>query len=230
MLLSSILTLNTDEAALLALKSYTWSHPNDILASNWSSSNPVCSWIGIAYSFRHHRVTALNISSMQLHGTIPPHLGNLSFLVSLDISVDTGILQALEKASALTIQLFNESTNGVLPEGQLDKTKCCQTIPRNPNKFLGGSNHPKVRELRYKGPRITNNTFHGDFPKELAHLQRLKVINATRKDFTGAVPSFLSLLSNLRSVSLEQPIFGENSFLPFESYKAGSVELGEKFS
>ncbi|KAF3665915.1 putative serine carboxypeptidase-like 19-like [Capsicum annuum] len=33
------------------------------------------------------------------------------------------ILQALEEASALTTQLFNESTNGVLPGGQLDKMK-----------------------------------------------------------------------------------------------------------
>ncbi|PHU17677.1 NAD(P)H-quinone oxidoreductase subunit 2 A, chloroplastic [Capsicum chinense] len=52
------------------------------------------------------------------------------------------ILQALEEASALTTQLFNELTNGVLPGDQLDKTKCCQTIPGDPNIFLGSSNLP----------------------------------------------------------------------------------------
>ena len=52
------------------------------------------------------------------------------------------ILQALEEASALTTQLFNELTNGVLPGDQLEKRNCCQTIPGDPNTFLGGSNHP----------------------------------------------------------------------------------------
>nr|XP_016483851.1 PREDICTED: putative receptor-like protein kinase At3g47110 [Nicotiana tabacum] len=79
--------ISTDEAALLALKSHiSSSDPNNILATNRSSSSPVCSWIGITCSSRHHRVAALDISSMQLYGTIPPHLGNLSFLASLIIS------------------------------------------------------------------------------------------------------------------------------------------------
>lgn len=77
--------ISTDEAALLALKSHIYCHPN-ILTRNWSSSSPICSWIGITCSSRHQPVTGLDISSMQLHGTIPPHLGNLSFLVSLNIS------------------------------------------------------------------------------------------------------------------------------------------------
>ena len=48
----------------------------------------------------------------------------------------------MEEASALTTQLFNELTNGVLSGDQLDKTKYCQTISGDPNTFLGGSNHP----------------------------------------------------------------------------------------
>ncbi|KAK4717730.1 hypothetical protein R3W88_016068 [Solanum pinnatisectum] len=83
---TSLANIITDEASLLAFKSHISSHPNNILASNWSSSGPVCSWIGVTCSSRHNRVTALDISTMQLHGIIPPHLGNLSFLVSLNIS------------------------------------------------------------------------------------------------------------------------------------------------
>ncbi|KAM3376145.1 hypothetical protein P3S68_014859 [Capsicum galapagoense] len=119
----------TDEAALLALKSHISYHRNNILARNWSSSTPICSWIGITCSTRHLRVTALDISRLELHGTIPPHLGNHSFLVSL---------------------------------------------------------------------RISNNSCYGELPVELAHLQRLKLISATGNNF--AIPSFLSLLPNLRSV------------------------------
>ena len=34
-------------------------------------------------------MTQLNISSMGLVGTIPPEIGNLSFLVSLDMSINS---------------------------------------------------------------------------------------------------------------------------------------------
>lgn len=60
---------------------------------------------------------------MKLQGTIPPHIGNLSFLASLN---------------------------------------------------------------------IRNDTFGGDLPKEMAHLQRLKVIDVTSNNFIGAIPSLLN--------------------------------------
>ncbi|XP_004233904.1 probable LRR receptor-like serine/threonine-protein kinase At3g47570 [Solanum lycopersicum] len=133
--LSTVPNISTDEAALLALKSHISFSSNNILATNWSSSSPVCTWIGITCNSRHHRVTTLDISSMQLHGTIPPHLGNLSFLVSIIID---------------------------------------------------------------------NNTFHGELPKEL------KLISVRRNNFTGAIPTFLSLLPELRIVHLSSnQFFGE---------------------
>ncbi|WMV24768.1 hypothetical protein MTR67_018153 [Solanum verrucosum] len=87
--LATIINIDTDKASLPALKSRIYSDRNNILARNWSSSIPVCNWIGFTRGSRHHRVTALDISGMQLYGTIPPHIGNLSFLVSLDISDNT---------------------------------------------------------------------------------------------------------------------------------------------
>ncbi|KAF7842644.1 putative LRR receptor-like serine/threonine-protein kinase [Senna tora] len=57
--------ITTDESALLAFKSSITSDPYDFLA-NW--------------------VHSLNLSDMGVNGTISPHLGNLSFLVELDLS------------------------------------------------------------------------------------------------------------------------------------------------
>ncbi|XP_059281062.1 probable LRR receptor-like serine/threonine-protein kinase At3g47570 [Lycium ferocissimum] len=98
--LATVPTISTDEAALLVLKSHISSDPNNILARNWSSSAQ-CSWIGITCNSRRNRVTALDISSMQLHGTIPPHLGNLSFLVSLNINNNTFRGDLLEELAHL---------------------------------------------------------------------------------------------------------------------------------
>ncbi|KAK8972098.1 hypothetical protein V6N11_061906 [Hibiscus sabdariffa] len=77
--------ISTDQSALLVLKSHITHDPHNLLATNWSHSTSVCNWIGIPCGSRHHRVTALDLSSMDLTGTIPSQLGNLSFLVSLNI-------------------------------------------------------------------------------------------------------------------------------------------------
>ncbi|XP_049399845.1 putative receptor-like protein kinase At3g47110 [Solanum stenotomum] len=83
---STVLNISTDEAVLLAFKSHiSYVDPNNILTTHWSSSRLVCNWIGISCCSRHHRVATLDISNMQLYGTIPPHLENLSFLVSISI-------------------------------------------------------------------------------------------------------------------------------------------------
>ncbi|KAH9722887.1 hypothetical protein KPL70_006883 [Citrus sinensis] len=76
--------ITTDQSALLMFKAHVIDFQN-VLTNNWSISYPVCSWVGISCGSRHHRVSALNLSYMGLQGTIPPHLGNLSFLVYLDM-------------------------------------------------------------------------------------------------------------------------------------------------
>lgn len=85
-ILCCALDISTDQSALLALQSQVDPSPDNLLARNWSSDTPVCNWVGVTCNSRHQRVAALNISNMDLSGKVPPRLGNLSFLVSLDIS------------------------------------------------------------------------------------------------------------------------------------------------
>lgn len=75
----------TDQVALLALKSHVTNDPQNILASGWSAAVSVCNWTGVSCGTTKNRVTSLILSGMGLTGTIPPHLGNLSFLSTLDI-------------------------------------------------------------------------------------------------------------------------------------------------
>ncbi|KAL4310222.1 hypothetical protein GQ457_01G003580 [Hibiscus cannabinus] len=73
-------TILTDQSALLAFKDHLVHDPESLLATNWSASTPVCNWLGVGCGSKHHRVIALNLSGLGLVGTLPPHLGNLSFL------------------------------------------------------------------------------------------------------------------------------------------------------
>ncbi|KAL0004461.1 hypothetical protein SO802_012022 [Lithocarpus litseifolius] len=77
----------TDQSALIAFKSQITIGPNDTVfaGGNWSTTTNFCEWFGVSCSRRRQRVTAVNLSYVGLHGTISPHIANLSFLVSLDL-------------------------------------------------------------------------------------------------------------------------------------------------
>ena len=82
-----VLSINlVDEFALIALKTHITYDSQGILATNWSTKSPHCSWIGISCNAPQQSVSAINLSNMGLEGTIAPQVGNLSFLVSLDLS------------------------------------------------------------------------------------------------------------------------------------------------
>ncbi|TXG47608.1 hypothetical protein EZV62_026902 [Acer yangbiense] len=73
----------TDQSSLLALKVHITHDPKNFLANNWTASTSVCNWVGITCDSQNNRIIVLNLTSMSLTGTIPPHIGNLSFLVQL---------------------------------------------------------------------------------------------------------------------------------------------------
>ncbi|XWS08056.1 hypothetical protein CRYUN_Cryun41cG0045300 [Craigia yunnanensis] len=77
--------LATDQHVLLEFK-HRIIDPHNIIVNNWTTTYSVCNWIGVFCVAKHRRVRALHLPNINLTGTIPPHLGNLSFLVSLDLS------------------------------------------------------------------------------------------------------------------------------------------------
>ena len=85
---SSSHSFRDDRRPLLAFKKLITNDPNHSMA-NWISANPLCNWTGVTCTRRHpqhNRVVALNLTFMDLGGSISPFLGNLSFLRILDLS------------------------------------------------------------------------------------------------------------------------------------------------
>ncbi|KAH0747970.1 hypothetical protein KY290_027202 [Solanum tuberosum] len=225
---TSLANISTDEAALLALKSHISSHSNNILASNWSSSSPVCSWIGITCSSRHNRVTALDISSMQLHGTIPPNLGNLSFLVSLNISynsfhgdlpLELAHLQRLKLIDVTSnnftgaipsflnlegLYLRGNSLDGVIPQN-LKKCRKLQILVLGENEFIGTLPRELANLTALTRLYITDLHLEGEIPMELGNLQKLQILGLAGNEFTGSVPESIFNISALQMID-----FGQN--------------------
>ncbi|KAK4717729.1 hypothetical protein R3W88_016067 [Solanum pinnatisectum] len=202
---TSLANISTDEAALRALKSHISFHPNNILASNWSSSIPVCSWIGITCSSRHHRVTALDISSMQLHSTIPPHIGNLSFLSSLEISNNTfygDLPQELARLQRLkSINVTSNNFTGAIPSF-LSLLPNLRFVRLSSNQFSGKiptslSNLTKLQVLR-----INRNFLRGEIPRELGDLRYLSILDLQYNGLTGSIPSSIFNITTMQVIAL----------------------------
>ncbi|KAL2501022.1 putative LRR receptor-like serine/threonine-protein kinase [Forsythia ovata] len=178
------MNISTDESALLAFKSRMIStiDPSNILIKNWSVSTPVCVWIGVTCGLRHQRVTALDISSMNLSGNIPFQLGNLSFLVSLNLS--------------------RNYFYGSLPR-ELIQLQRLQIIDFSVNSFRGQIPSwfgflPKLQVLY-----LRNNSFTGFIPPSLSNISTLQTLDLSFNLLQGKIPEGIGNLHNLKTLNLQ---------------------------
>ena len=80
LLLTSVVGRNneTDRLALLYFKAKISKDPLGVMSS-WNDSIHFCQWKGVSCGRQHQRVTALDLHSQKLVGSISPNVGNLSF-------------------------------------------------------------------------------------------------------------------------------------------------------
>ncbi|KAL6282483.1 hypothetical protein ACE6H2_013412 [Prunus campanulata] len=172
--------ITTDQGALLALKAHITSDPQNILV-NWSATTSVCNWVGVTCGARHLRVSVLNLSYMGLTGTIPPNLGNLSFLVEMHFG--------------------NNSFHDTLPH-ELSYLRRLKLISFVYNNFMGfiplwfGS-FPKLQSFKLYG-----NQFSGSIPSTIFNLSTLQVIDLSENQLSGTVPKEIENLTQLREIDL----------------------------
>ncbi|KAA8535553.1 hypothetical protein F0562_030561 [Nyssa sinensis] len=172
----------TDQSALLAIKNEIKIEPNNILDSNWTTTTSFCNWVGVSCSRRRQRVTALNLSYMGLQGTISPHVGNLSFLVALDLrnnSFHGSLTHEIGRLGRLKVLILQDNKmEGIIP---LTLFHC--------------------RKLEFLSLR--RNTFNGGISEELGTLPELRILDLRGNNFMGTIPPSLGNLSTLRVFALE---------------------------
>ncbi|XVF78256.1 hypothetical protein PTKIN_Ptkin14bG0116300 [Pterospermum kingtungense] len=78
--------ISTDQLALLSPKAHVISDLSNVLATNWSTATLFAiGLVSLVVLDTKESRTALNLFGMNLSGTIPQHLGNLSFLAMLNM-------------------------------------------------------------------------------------------------------------------------------------------------
>ncbi|KAH7846894.1 hypothetical protein Vadar_019390 [Vaccinium darrowii] len=218
----------SDESVLLAFKSHLTYDPNHILAANWTTNTSFCHWLGVSCCCRgQNRVTSLNLSNMGLQGTIPPQIGNLSFLTNFNISfnhfnghlpAELGQLRRLKE-----FDLYGNDFSGEIPTS-IFNVSAIQWINVANNSLSGSlsdymcSHLPKLRVLW-----LSYNEFVGDVPSKWGECRELQYLSFFGNKFTGFIPRSIGNLTMLKKLYLGQNnLQGE---LPLEMENLRSLEI-----
>ncbi|GJV05274.1 leucine-rich repeat protein [Tanacetum coccineum] len=176
---ASIRGNETDYLALLSFMSKITHDPYKVLTS-WNHSFHFCDWSGITCGKRHQRVTALQLNSSGLEGSLSPHVGNMSFLRMLHLgnnSFHGTIPHELGRLSRLRgLYLYDNKFNGVIPTN------------------LSGCSNLEVLWLN-------RNKLVGSIPKEMSLLSKLAVLVIQDNKLTGGILPFLGNITSMEAFS-----------------------------
>ncbi|CAL5351468.1 hypothetical protein CsSME_00038833 [Camellia sinensis var. sinensis] len=192
----------TDYLAMLSIKAQITRDPM-LVTSSWNDSHHFCQWAGVSCGRHHQRVTALNLESRNLEGSISPSIGNLSFLRIINLSNNSfqGEIPR-EMGRLFRLQVLN--LNGNLFGGQipasLSNCSNLRVLRLSNNKLIG--NLPKDAFTQLVQLHMSSNNLLGSIPPSFGNLSTLKLFLAQKNLLEGSIPDSLGSLKSLTYVSL----------------------------
>ncbi|XP_011043822.1 PREDICTED: phytosulfokine receptor 2-like [Populus euphratica] len=165
-------TQSCDPNDMLALKEFAGKLTNGSIITSWSSKTDCCQWEGVVCRSNisgsiHSRVTMLILSKMGLQGLIPPSLGRLDQLKSVNLS-------------------FNQLSGGLPSE--LSSLKQLEDLDLSHNLLSGQVSGVLSRLLSIRTLNISSNLFKEDL-LELGGCPNLVAFNMSNNSFTGRISS-----------------------------------------
>nr|XP_048330685.1 probable LRR receptor-like serine/threonine-protein kinase At3g47570 [Ziziphus jujuba var. spinosa] len=189
----------TDKLALLAIKAMIIQDPLNI-TSSWNESLHFCHWHGVSCSTRHERVTQLNLSSQKLSGYISTSIGNLSFLRTFDLSINSFQGEIPNEIIHLfrleTLVLANNSLRGQIPSN-ISNCRNLRIFKVSRNKFTGKIPFGLSYLSKLVQLDLDSNNLEGNIPHSLGNISSLEVLRLGSNYLEGHVPPSLGQLKNL---------------------------------
>lgn len=206
---SSSSSFLADFHALVSVKegfqSSSYSNPTaatNILSWNTSEPNSLCSWYGIKCF--NGRVVSVNISGMNLYGTVSPEISSLEELVdlSLDGNNFTGEIRIENMSNLRSLNISNNQFSGGLEwnYSTLPNLEVFDAYNNNFTDFLPLG----VLSLKKKLKRLDlgGNFFQGKIPESYGSLIGLEYLSLAGNNLIGKIPSEMGNLTNLKELYL----------------------------
>ncbi|XP_002977841.2 probable LRR receptor-like serine/threonine-protein kinase At1g74360 isoform X2 [Selaginella moellendorffii] len=220
------LSLQQEMQALLSFKASIVAHNpgKSSILDGWNPSDgDPCKWGGIQCSQGPEgvHVTAIDLSSNNLAGSIPEGLANLSYLSSLSLALNSfsGRLPGdLSRCSSLAeLDLSSNQLHDTIPPSLLDELPSLATINLAYNDLVGGIPDeffsPRSCANLQALNLSSNPGLGGPLPGSLKNCRAIELLDVSSCNLTGSLPddtiARLPLLSNL--VLRENGFVGEVS-------------------
>ncbi|XP_050369521.1 probable LRR receptor-like serine/threonine-protein kinase At3g47570 [Argentina anserina] len=199
-------SINTDKEALISFKEALINAPPSLI---WDQNTSPCSnWTGVVCRKhdQNQRVVGLDLSGLGLTGSISSHIGNLSFLRSLQLQNNklTGAIptQVVNLFRLRSLNLSSNTIQGPLPSNMSHLTALeildlagNNITERLPEKLFGLS---KLRVLN-----LARNHFFGSLSPSISNLSStLTYLNLGTNSLSGIIPSEVGLLNSLKELDL----------------------------
>jgi Fibronectin type III domain/IPT/TIG domain len=163
-------------------------------------------WYGVYTDDQNTHVKKLLLQINGLKGSIPPEIGNLTYLdwLGLDYNSLSGSIPPelcnLENAESVTMQ--SNALTGVIPQG-IGNMQNLQILHLSQNGLSGSIPHEMGNLINLRDFQIANNQISGSIPAELGGLQNLGGLDFRDNDLEGPIPATLGALPNLRVLMLD---------------------------
>ena len=194
--------VSTDRRVLVALYNAT-DGPNWQYNEGWLSDEPLGNWAGVETDPHTGRVTVLRLVANGLNGQIPPELGDLAGLKTLDlfrnrltgrIPAELGNLVNLE-----ILKLLENELSGTIP-AELGRLHKLETLDLLFNKLSGKIPAELGNLVNLEKLELSENELSGTIPAELGRLSNLETIGLANNRLSDELPPELGSMSNLRSL------------------------------
>ncbi|KAL4557389.1 hypothetical protein LXL04_035565 [Taraxacum kok-saghyz] len=201
---SVTLSIDTDKQALLSIKSQTSTQPPDALAT-WDPNSSPCNWTRVLCGDRGRRVVGLDLSGLQITGQVSPHIGNLSFLRSLQLQDNRFVGNLPETLSNLfRLRVLNISTNNIQGNIPPNISRCIQlrVVDFMQNQLSGPIPEDLTHLVNLQTLNLAKNHLSGSIPHSIGNLSLLSTLNLGTNTLSGPIPHDLSRLRNLKNLDL----------------------------
>ncbi|XP_009618941.1 putative receptor-like protein kinase At3g47110 [Nicotiana tomentosiformis] len=215
----------TDFQALLAIKAEITKDPYGIFTT-WNDSVHFCSWTGITCGHLHKRVTNLNLTSLDLVGTLSPYIGNLTFLTGLNLELNNFHGKIPPQVGGLfRLQHLNLTNNSFSGEIPMNLSRCSNLVILRFgwNQLFGNIPFQLGSLQKLERFQVHYNNLSGSIPETFGNLSSIKSLSLAANNLDGTIPSSLGQLKTLNFLGLG--INKLSGVVPASIFNLSSLEI-----